>query len=133
MSISYPIINGVTCVPELKVKFKTHSRVDQQTYRGTIVVCVNFEVARMYADIIANHNDMSADVAKKEYVVETYLLIKTGDNAIRPFAKCWIDADTFEQTDSSKDVTLVVHNVTTANVATILTQIRELGFDVTQK
>lgn len=130
--ISYPIINSVTCVPELQVKFKTYSKVDQQTYRGRILGCVNFTAARGFGDIISMHNDMKASVAKQEVVVDTFLLIETTDGAIRPFAVSWINADTFEQTDASKDVNLVLHNVTQSQLAIILTLIRDRGFDVTE-
>lgn len=132
-SVSYPVINDVSCVPELEVSFKTYNRLDNQTYRGRIVGSVNFEVARNFDDVISTHADMSAEVAKKELAVETFLLVKTADGATRPFAIAWIDNSTFRAIDAMTDSTIVIHGVTSSELYEIIRIIRNLGHDVTQK
>lgn len=133
MTTTYPVINGVTCVPELRVAFKTYNKTDSQTYRGRILGCVNYDIAANYGDVLAIHNDMEASVARKDVAVETFLIVETADGARRPFAVAWIDATSFKATDTASDVTLVIHGVTQADLYKVMTTIRDLGFDVTQK
>lgn len=133
MSASYPVINKVSCAPEVSVRFRTFNTTDSQTYRGRILGCVNFDVACSFDNVVAIHNNMKPSIAKREPAQETYLLIETADKAKRPFAVCWIDEETFEQTDAAADATVVLHNVTQSELFKILTTIRDLGFDVTQK
>jgi len=129
---TYPIINYVSCAPNIQVKFQTYSRRDSQTWRGTICGTATFDIARNFGDVVSIHEDMEAAIARKEITAETFLLIKTADKAVRPFAVSWINAHTFEQTDNSSDVTIVVHNVSTVLAYRIMNYIRDLGYSCTQ-
>ena len=122
-------INNVNIVNGMEVKFSTYNRIDTQTYRGTVVGVVGFDVARVHDDIIATHNNMSSEVASTQVVAQEFILLKTADGAIRPFAFVWIDAATFERTDTSADCRMIVHGVTEYEVAKIMTFIRDLGFE----
>ena len=132
MTTTYPVINGVTCVPELRVAFKTYNRTDSQTYRGRILGCVNYDIAVNYGDVLAIHNNMESSVAKKDVVVETFIIVETADGAKRPFAESWINTTTFKATDTASDATLTLHNITQSELYKVITTIRDLGFDVTQ-
>lgn len=129
---SYPIINNIPCKPEIQVSFKTYNRTDSQTYYGTIVGSVNYLTASRFGDIDAIHGNMKPSVAKLNITSLAYLLVKTTDGAIRPFAVDWIDPDTFKQTDNAADVHLVVHNISTTDAAMLITTIRDMGFDVSE-
>lgn len=133
MTTTYPVINGVTCVPELRVAFRTYNKADSQTYRGRILGCVNYDIAANYGDVLAIHNDMEASVARKDVAVETFLIVETADGARRPFAVSWINATSFKATDTASDATLVLHNITESDLYKVMTTIRDLGFDVTLK
>ena len=133
MSIAtYPIINNVSCAPNVEVKFQTFSRKESQTWRGIIMGTAVFDIARNFADVVAIHEDMEADIARKEVTVETFLLIKTADGAIRPFAISWINSNTFARTDNLSDVTVVIHNITTTAAFRIMNYIRDQGYNCTQ-
>lgn len=133
MTTSYPVINGVACVPELQVAFKTYNRTDNQTYRGRILGCVTYDIAANFGDVLAIHNNMAASVARKDVAVETFLLVLTVDGAKRPFAVSWINETSFQATDAASDATLVLHNISTSDLYKVITTIRDLGFVVTQK
>jgi len=126
-------INGIVCVKELEVSFKTKSRVDSQTYYGTIVGTVNFDVAANFDDIIAIHKNMVASVAKSEVTTQEFLLVKTRDGATRPFAVNWIDAETFERVDAQSDAVIVIHRITEEKLIEIMTEIRGLGYEVEKR
>lgn len=130
---SYPIINDVACVPEIQVSFKTYNQTDQQTYYGTVDGCVNYAVAAAFGDIDAIHGNMSAAVAKQNITSQTFILITTNDGVKRPFATIWINPSTFKQTDNATDANLIVHNITATDLATLITTIRDMGFDISQK
>ena len=122
-------INGLNIVNGMEVKFSTYNKTDVQTYRGSVVGLVGFDVARVHDDIIAIHNNMDAEIAKLQVVSQEFILLKTADGAIRPFATCWIKAATFERTDNTADCKLVVYGVTEYEAAKIMTYIRDLGFE----
>ena len=126
-------IHGIEVANNIEVKFKTHSRIDAQTYYGTVLGTVNFQVALGYADVISEHENMSVDVAKLEPSALTYVLVKTTDGALRPFAVDWIDAETFERTDTASDATIVIYSISNEKLAQIMTYIREAGFDCKKK
>ena len=126
-------INGIVCVKELEVSFKTKSRVDSQTYYGTIVGTVNFDVAANFDDVIAIHKNMVASVAKSEVTTQEFLLVKTRDGATRPFAVSWIDAETFERVDAQSDAVIVIHRITEEKLIEIMTEIRGLGYEVEKR
>lgn len=133
MSATTVEINGISCVKELDVCFKTYDKTDTQTYYGRIQGTVNFDVAANFGDVIAIHKNMKASVAKREPTSEDYLLIKTKDGAVRPYAICWIDAATFKKVDSGSDATIVIHQINTVDLANVMTAIRGMGFDVDQR
>jgi len=122
-------INGLSVVNGMEVKFSTYNRVDVQTYRGTVVGLVGFDVARVHDDIIAIHNNMESEIAKLQIVAQQFILLKTADGAIRPFATCWIKASSFERTDNTADCRMVIYGVTEYEAAKIMTYIRDLGFE----
>lgn len=126
-------INGVVCVKELEVSFKTKSRTDSQTYYGTVMGTVNFDVASNFDDVIAIHKNMVASVAKTEVTTQDFLLIKTRDGATRPFSVNWIDAETFERIDAQSDAVIVIHRITEEKLIEIMTSIRSLGYEVEKK
>ena len=77
---------------------------------------------------------MAYAVAKKEITSEDFILIKTADNAVRPFAVSWIvDDTTFMRTDTAQDATITIFNVSTEKLYQILTYIRDAGFQCEQK
>lgn len=127
------VINGIVCVKELEVSFKTKNRTDNQTYYGTIVGTVNFDVAANFDDVIAIHKNMVADVAKTEVTAQDFLLIKTRDGATRPFAISWINAETFERVDAQSDAVIVIRRITEEKLIEIMTEIRGLGYEVDRK
>lgn len=127
------VINGIVCVKELEVSFKTKNRTDSQTYYGTIVGTVNFDVAANFDDVIAIHKNMIADVAKTEVTAQDFLLIKTRDGATRPFAISWINAETFERVDAQSDAVIVIRRITEEKLIEIMTEIRGLGYEVDRK
>lgn len=122
-------INNVNIVNGMEVKFSTYNRRDSQTYRGTIVGVVGFDVARVHDDIIATHNNMDTSVAQQQIISQEFILLKTNDGAIRPFATIWIVATSFERTDNAADCKMIVYGVTEYEVAKIMTFIRDLGFE----
>lgn len=127
-------INGVEIVKGIEVRFKTHNKKDSQTYSGKVVGVVDYDVAHNYADIDATHANMAYAVAKKEITSEDFILIKTADNAVRPFAVSWIvDDTTFMRTDTAQDATITIFNVSTEKLYQILTYIRDAGFQCEQK
>lgn len=130
---TYPIINQVACVPERKVSFKTYNQLDSQTYYGTITGCVNYTIAAKFGDVDAIHGNMTPSVAKQNITSQTFLIVQTSDGASRPFATIWIDEGTFKQTDVKYDAEIVIHNITETELYKVLTAIRDMGYDVTQK
>lgn len=124
-------LNNVQLNINIEVKFTLKSLVDKQVWRGRIIGVCGFDVAMQYNDVVATHNNMPAAVAKQEPVSLTYILLKCTDGQIRPFATAWINESEFERTDNVTDVTVIIHNVTDTSKAKILTEIRDLGFEVT--
>ena len=127
------VINGVTCVKELEVSFKTYNRTDSQTYYGTIMGTVNFDVAANFDDVISIHKNMVASVAKTEVTTQDFLLVKTRDGATRPFAVGWIDAETFERVDAKSDAVIIIHRISDDKLVEIMTTIRSLGYEVEKR
>ena len=124
-------LNNVQLNINIEVKFTLKSLVDKQVWRGRIIGVCGFDVAMQYNDVVATHNNMPSSVAKQEPVSLTYILVKCTDGQIRPFATVWINESEFERTDNVTDVTVIIHNVTDTSKAKILTEIRDLGFEVT--
>ena len=130
---AYPIINNVSCSPEVEVRFQTFNRKDSQTYRGKIVGSVNFDVAmQMGTDLIAVHENMETDIAKMDLPSQTFILVQTKDMVVRPFAVCWINSNTFINPDNTEDTTIVIHDITKADAFKVMTYIRDLGYDVSE-
>lgn len=128
------VINGVEIVQGIEIRFKTHNKTDAQTYAGKVMGIVNYDVALNYSDVDATHANQEYAVAKKEVTAEDFILIRTADNAIRPFAVSWIVDDTsFVRTDIAQDVTITIFNVSTEKLYQILSYIREAGFECEQK
>lgn len=127
------VINGITCIKELEVSFKTKNRTDSQTYYGTIMGTVNFDVAANFDDVIAIHKNMVASVAKTEVTTQDFLLVKTRDGATRPFAVRWIDAETFERVDAKSDAVIIIHRISEDKLIEIMTTIRSLGYEVEKR
>ena len=127
------VINGIVCIKELEVSFKTKNRTDNQTYYGTIVGTVNFDVAANFDDVIAIHKNMIASVAKTEVTTQDFLLVKTRDGATRPFAVGWIDAETFERVDAKSDAVIIIHRISEDKLIEIMTTIRSLGYEVEKR
>lgn len=127
-------INGVDIVQGIEIRFKTHNKTDSQTYSGKVMGIVNYDVAASYADVDATHANQTYAVARKEITSEDFILVRTLDNAIRPFAVSWIvDDTTFIRTDIAQDVTITIFNVSNEKLYQILTYIRDAGFEVEQK
>lgn len=127
------VINGITCIKELEVSFKTYNRTDSQTYYGTIMGTVNFDVAANFDDVISIHKNMIASVAKTEVTSQDFLLVKTRDGATRPFAVGWIDAETFERVDAKSDAVIIIHRIADDKLVEIMTTIRSLGYEVEKR
>lgn len=127
-------INGVEIVKGIEIRFKTHNKSDSQYYSGKVMGVVDYDVAAMHADIDAIHANQKYEVAKKEITAENFILVRTADNAIRPFAVSWIvDDTTFMRTDIAQDVTITIFNVSNEKLYQILTYIRDAGFECEQK
>lgn len=127
-------INGVEIVKGIEIRFKTHNKSDSQYYAGKVMGVVDYDVAAMHADIDAIHANQKYEVAKKEITAENFILVRTADNAIRPFAVSWIvDDTTFMRTDIAQDVTITIFNVSNEKLYQILTYIRDAGFECEQK
>lgn len=130
MASSVIKINGIEIVQGIEVRFKTYNKKDSQLYSGRVLGTVNYDIAASYSDVDATHANMASNVAKKEITAETFILIKTGDGATRPFAVSWIiDDTTFVRTDIATDVSITIFNVSTEQTYQILTYIRNAGFD----
>ncbi len=127
-------INGVEIVSGIEIRFKTHSKVDSQIYTGKVMGIVNYDVAASYSDVDATHANQAYSVSRREITAEDFILVKTADNAIRPFAVCWIVNDTsFIRTDTAQDATITIFNISTEQLYQILTYIRDRGFQCEQK
>jgi len=127
-------INGVDIVQGIEIRFKTHNKTDAQTYSGKVMGIVNYDVAASYSDIDATHANQDYAVAKKEITAEDFILVRTADNAVRPFAVSWIVDDTsFVRTDIAQDATITIFNVSNEKLYQILTYIRSVGFECEQK
>ena len=127
-------INGVDIVQGIEIRFKTHNKTDAQTYSGKVMGIVNYDVAASYSDIDATHANQDYAVSKKEITAEDFILVRTADNAVRPFAVSWIVDDTsFVRTDIAQDVTITIFNVSNEKLYQILTYIRSAGFECEQK
>ena len=127
-------INGVEIVSGIEIRFKTHSKVDSQTYTGKVMGIVNYDVAASYSDVDATHANQSYAVSRKEITAEDFILVKTADNAIRPFAVCWIVNDTsFIRTDTAQDATITIFNISNEQLYQLLTYIRDHGFQCEQR
>lgn len=125
-----PKINNVELVSGIEIRFKTHNRVDGQTYTGKVLGLVTYDIAATYADVDAIHANQEGNVAKKQITAQTFLLVRTADDAIRPFALCWIVDDTsFMRTDISTDATIKIFNISTEQLYQLLTYIRKTGFE----
>ena len=134
MATSVISINGVEILKDIEIRFKTHSKNDSQFYSGKVLGVVSYDVAAMHADIDAIHANQEYEVAKKEITSESFILVRTSDGAIRPFAICWIvDDTTFMRTDTATDVTIVLHNVSTEKLYQVLTYIRDAGLQCEEK
>lgn len=123
------VINNLTVGTGMGVTFYINSKVDKQKYRGTVVGVVGFDAARIHEDIVANHNNMESSIAAKQIVAQQFILLKTSDGAIRPFASIWIKESSFEQTDNTADAKIIVYGVTSLELAQILNFIRDLGHE----
>lgn len=123
------VINSINVVNGMEVKFNTANRTDKQTYRGKIVGIVGFDVACIHEDVISVHNNMVPYVASEQIVSQQFILLKTADGAIRPFATIWINGSSFDRTDTSTDYRMVVYGVSELEIAKIMTLIRDLGFE----
>ena len=127
-------INGVDIVQGIEIRFKTHNKTDAQTYSGKVMGIVNYDVAASYSDIDATHANQDYAVSKKEITAEDFILVRTADNAVRPFAVSWIVDDTsFVRTDIAQDVTITIFNISNEKLYQILTYIRSAGFECEQK
>lgn len=127
-------INGVEILKGIEIRFKTHSKNDSQFYSGKVMGVVSYDIAVMHADIDAIHANQEYEVAKKEITSEDFILIKTADGAIRPFAVSWIiDDTTFMRTDTARDVTITLFNVSNEKLYQILTYIRDAGLQCEEK
>lgn len=111
------------------VKFATFHKTDTQTYRGKVVGFTTYAVARVHAELEAIHRNMSSAVASQNLASQTFLLLKTNDDIVRPFAICWIDTTTLLRTDTATDRVLVVREVEDSNLETLLNTIRLAGYD----
>lgn len=125
-------LNTINLQINMEVKFKLRSTTDKQTYRGRVIGIGGYDVAAQYNEVNAAHNNMESEVARREIVAMTFLIIKTTDGAIRPFATDWIIENTFERTDNVTDLQVIIHNVSEIEQAKILTMIRNVGFEVTE-
>ena len=134
MAFSSIKINGIDIVQGIEVRFKTYNKKDSQLYAGQVLGVVSYAVAAGYSDVDATHANMAPNVAKKELTAETFILVKTGDGATRPFAVSWIvDDSTFVRTDVATDANITIFNISTEQLYQILTYIRDAGFDCEYK
>lgn len=124
-------LNNVSLQVNINVKFRLHSLVDAQTWHGQILGIVGYDVARIHEDVDATNNNMETNVAKKNPISMTYLLVKCTDGVIRPFSTDWIVESSFNRTDNVSDASIVIHNVSAVEAATLITYIRNLGYTVT--
>jgi hypothetical protein len=124
-------LNNIPLVLNIEVSFNLKSTTDRQTWRGQLVAVGGFDVANTYNDVLAAHNNMIPAVAKLEPVSLTYIVIRTADGALRPFATDWIEESTFNRTDNVEDIQVIIHNINGAAAANVLGVIRDLGYEVT--
>ena len=69
-------LNNVQLQVNISVKFRLHSMTDAQTWHGQILGIVGYDVARLHEDVDATNNNMTTNVAKKNPVSMTFLLVK---------------------------------------------------------
>jgi len=112
-----------------KVSFRIHSQTDGQTYRGVVRGFTQYPGARIYDDLAAIHNSMTAEVAQTTLSAQTFMLLETSDGVIRPFAFVWIDGNTLELEDTAADRLIIVRGVQSGNVDAVLNTIRTLGYE----
>lgn len=124
-------LNSVPLQVNINVKFRLHSLVDSQTWRGQILGICGYDIARIHEDVDATNNNMDTSVAKKNPISMTYLLVKCTDGVVRPFSTDWIIESSFNRTDDVSDASIIIHNVSTVEAATLITYIRNLGYTVT--
>ena len=124
-------LNNIPLVLNIEVSFNLQSTTDKQTWRGQLVAVGGYDIANTYGDVLAIHNNMIPAVAKKEPVTLTYIVIRTADGALRPFATDWIEETSFTRTDNVEDIQIIIHNVNGSAAANVLGVIRDLGYEVT--
>lgn len=123
-------LNNVQLQVNISVKFRLHSMTDAQTWHGQILGIVGYDVARLHEDVDATNNNMETNIAKKNPVSMTFLLVKCDDGMIRPFSTDWIVESSFVRTDNVSDTTVIIHNISETEAATLITYIRNLGYTV---
>jgi len=124
-------LHNINLQINIEVEFKLNSLTDKQTYRGKIIGIGGFDIASVYNDVVAPHNNMESDVARQEPAALTYLIIKCTDGMIRPFATAWIKEATFNRTDNVTDTQIICHNLSEIQRAEVLTYIRDYYGPVT--
>lgn len=124
-------INNILLQINIEVTFKLNSLTDKQTYRGRIIGIGGYDIACVYHDVVAPHNNMESHVAQMEPAALTYLILKCDDGMIRPFATAWIKEKTFDRTDNVTDMQIICHNLSEMKKAEILTYLRDYYCPVT--
>lgn len=125
------VLNNVNLQVNISVKFRLRSLTDAQTWHGQILGICGYDIARIHEDIDATNGNMESAVAKKNPISMTYLLVKCTDGKIRPFSTDWIVETSFNRTDNVSDKTVIIHNISETEAATLVTYIRNLGYTVT--
>ena len=72
-------INNILLQINIEVTFKLNSLTDKQTYRGRIIGIGGYDIACVYHDVVAPHNNMESNVAQMEPAALTYLILKCDD------------------------------------------------------
>jgi len=124
-------LNNILLQINIEVTFQLNSLTDKQSYRGRIIGIGGYDIAAIYNDVVAPHNNMEASVAKMEPAALTYLIIKCDDGMIRPFATAWIKEKTFDRTDNVTDLQIICHNLSEMKKAEIITYLRDYYCPVT--
>lgn len=127
------IIDGKTIEVGTTIKFRTINSYDTNLWTGTIVAIGNYDVAKMYTDVVAYHQNVLKDTPELDPAnTLTYLIIKTTEDIVRAFAVDWIEVTTLVIVDTSNNINIIVYNVDSGEVDTILTLLRDNNYNAAE-
>ena len=124
------------------IRFKTISLRDTNTYSGTVIGIVDFERARAYGDVTANHLEMDQGASMSDQLNEVglgdvtqqkFLIVNVSNGEITPFAFEWLktvsgEYGQVEEIEVGSTYTIRLYNVTLQEASNALNLLKSSGF-----